>query len=143
MSDIGRELEGLNVLLVDDDQDTRELLSEFLEQSGAHVVSASCAADGLAALDCAVPAIIVSDIGMPEMNGYDFMRAIRERAPDKGGSTKAVALTAFNSQEDRRCALEAGFQMHLCKPIELNALASVLVNVSRQPGSVDAPTHSP
>jgi CheY-like chemotaxis protein len=122
MSNLGRELEGLNVLLVDD--------------------AASSAADGLAALDCAVPAVILSDIGMPDMNGYDFMRAIRERAPDRGGSTTAVALTAFSTQEDRRCALEAGFQMHVSKPIELHELASILATVSRSPSQFDGPVDS-
>lgn len=123
-------LHGRTVLVVDDDPDSREMLAEMLSQCGATVVDAGSAREALAKLDERSFDLLVSDIGMPEMNGYDLIRAVRARTPERGGSIRAVALTAFGSAEDRRRALDAGFEQHLCKPVELDELVAALLEAS-------------
>ncbi len=126
-----KELQGLTVLVVDDETDSRELLSEVLQRCGCLVLNAASAAEGLAVLDRASPRILVCDIGMPGMDGYAFIEQVRMRPADKGGRTMAVALTAYTSAEDRRRALRAGFQMHMGKPVDPVEFISVLGNVAQ------------
>jgi CheY-like chemotaxis protein len=126
-----KELQGLTVLVVDDEADTRELLTEVLQQCGSFVLTASSAAEALAVLDRASPRVVVSDIGMPELDGYAFIERVRMRPPEKGGRIVAVALTAYTSAEDRRRALRAGYQMHLAKPVEPAEFVAVLANVAQ------------
>ncbi len=122
-------LDGLRVLVVDDDPDGREALQAVLERCGAHVTSAASAAEALAALEQAAPEVLVSDIGMPEQDGYHLIREIRKRSPDRGGRIPAIALTAYAAAEDREKTLNAGFQAHLAKPaepVELVAKVAIL-----------------
>jgi PAS domain S-box-containing protein len=122
-------LDGLQVLLVDDNADTRELIAFILEQSGAEVTSVSSVSEALEALVRLRPNILVSDIGMPDEDGYSLIRQVRSHKALDGQKIPAVALTAFASDEERRLALEAGFQVHLSKPIEPDKLVTVVANL--------------
>lgn len=126
-------LHGHRVLVVDDDPDSREMLTEMLTQCGASVDNAGSAREALEKLDGQAFDLLVSDIGMPEMNGYDLIRAVRARPAAQGGAIRAVALTAFGSAEDRRRAISAGFEQHLCKPVELDELVDALLRASAPP----------
>jgi signal transduction histidine kinase len=120
------DLSGLRVLLVDDEPDAREVISEILKRYGAAVTTAASAREALAALRGKPFDIVCSDIAMPDEDGYFFIRSLRGLAVDEGGITPAVALTAYAREEDRRRALAAGFQSHLAKPIDPNELATVI-----------------
>ena len=122
-------LDGLQVLLVDDNADTRELIAFILEQSGAEVTSVSSVSEALEAVVRLRPDILVSDIGMPDEDGYSLIRQVRSHKALNGQKIPAVALTAFASDEERRLALEAGFQVHLSKPIEPDKLVRVVANL--------------
>ena len=127
-----KELQGLSVLVVDDEADTRELLTEVLQQLGSSVLTAASAEEGLAVLDHASPArACVSDLGMPGMDGFAFIEAVRKRPSGKGGRTVALALTAYANPDDRRRALRAGFQMHLAKPVEPAEFVAVMANLAQ------------
>lgn len=120
------KIEGLNILVVDDDDATRTLLTALLTDSGASVTSAPNAIDALRELDETSPEIIVSDIGMPEMDGYEFMKTVRGR----GLKIPSIALTAFSRDEDRKRALDSGFQEHMAKPIDVDRLLSTILKLS-------------
>ena len=126
-------LDGLKVLIVDDEKDTRELLTASLEQCGAQVFSVSSGAEALKALDEFKPALMISDIGMPEQDGYDLMRAIRALPAEHGGAIPAIALTAYARVEDRLRALRSGYQMHVPKPVELAELVAVVASLAKRP----------
>lgn len=111
-------LRGLRVMVVDDEQDARDLVQLILEDCEATVAAAGSVEDALRQMDEFRPDVLVSDIGMPVIDGYDFIRAVRKRSADRGGRVPALALTAFARSEDRRRALLAGFDMHVSKPIE-------------------------
>jgi CheY-like chemotaxis protein len=121
-------LVGIKVLIIDDAADTRDLLRAVLERYGAHVRVAGSAAQGLAEAKEWNPSIVVSDIGMPLEDGYDFIRKFREWEISEGKWTPAVALTAYARGEDRRRVLAAGFQIHIPKPIEPTELALVVAS---------------
>lgn len=123
-------LAGADVLVVDDDRDTREMLRSVLEQSGAVVRTASSVEEAVAAFDIRSPDILVSDIGMPGEDGYSLIRKIRERS--SGHDVPALALTAFARSEDRRRALGAGFQMHLAKPVEPAELITAIASLAKR-----------
>ncbi len=118
-------LDGLKVLVVDDEPDARSLVGEILRQHGAEVRVADSAAEALAALRSVQPDVIVSDIGMPDEDGYSFIRRVRA----DGGRIPAVALTAYASQQDAQRAFVAGFQKHVTKPVEPARLVSVVANL--------------
>jgi signal transduction histidine kinase/DNA-binding response OmpR family regulator len=125
------EIKGLHVLVVDDEPETRELLRYLLEQCEARVTTAASAVEARACLDQAHFDVLVSDVGMPDEDGYTLIRSVRSRPSERGGRTPAIALTAYARGEDRTKALRAGFTMHLAKPIEpgeLLAVISVVVN---------------
>jgi PAS domain S-box-containing protein len=124
-------LRDLRVLVVDDEQDARDLLSEMLTNYGAEVKTCASAAEALRTLDEWRPHALVSDIGMPGEDGYDLLRKIRAREPERGGRIPAVALTAYARAEDKRRALAAGYQIHIPKPVEPDLLA---VTVARLAG---------
>ncbi len=113
-----RQLDGVRVLIVEDDADTRRLLATMLEGVHAEVVEAASASDGLQAIDARRPNVVVSDIAMPDCDGYEFMRRLRARSPDRGGDLPAIALTAFAAGADVARAIEAGYQEHLSKPVD-------------------------
>ncbi|WP_437878104.1 hybrid sensor histidine kinase/response regulator [Sorangium sp. So ce513] len=129
-SDRPPELRDLNVLVVDDEEDTRELLVTMLEQCGARVTAVGSTAEALLALKALQPDVLVSDIAMPGEDGYALIRKIRALPATSGGRTPAVALTAYARTEDRTRALRAGFTTHVPKPIEQAELLAVLANIS-------------
>ena len=130
------ELDGLRVLVVDDEPDARDLIRQLaagLPRRGAHRGSAP---EALAMLQRLHPDLLVSDIGMPERDGYELMRDIRALGPENGGRTPAIALTAFARSEDRTRAMLAGYQIHVSKPIEPHELLATVASVA---GRVDDP----
>ncbi len=122
-------LAGIRVLVVEDDEDTREVLVEFLRDMGAQVHAASSAPDGLVSVLHAAADVVLSDIAMPGMDGYDLIRAIRRLGANEGGRRPASALTAHCSSEDRLVALRAGYSMHLSKPVDLGVLVRSITAV--------------
>jgi CheY-like chemotaxis protein/two-component sensor histidine kinase len=122
-------LTGIRVLVVDDDTDSREFIAFVLEQLGAQVSTVTSAAEAIATLARLQPNILLSDIGMPDMDGYMLMRQIRTMPPEQGGQILAIALTAYAGEIDRQQALAAGFQHHLAKPVEPNELVKVILNL--------------
>jgi PAS domain S-box-containing protein len=126
-------LVGLRVLLVDDEDDTLEMLKMFMRRAGAEVTAASTAVAALDVLERVRPDVIVADIGMPDVDGYEFLRRLRARGADRGGQTPAVALTAYAAESDRLRALRTGFQAHLTKPLDPAALINTLVNLAGRP----------
>ena len=126
----GTALAGVRLLLVEDDADQRHLLRRVLEQQGALVRVADDADAGMKLLRAELPDVLISDIGLPEMDGYEFLRRVRELPAGDGGRTPAVALTAFARTEDRQLALRAGFQTHVTKPAEASELINVIANLA-------------
>ncbi|MFS0517488.1 PAS domain S-box protein [Nostoc sp. UIC 10607] len=124
------KLDGLRVLVVDDEADARHLLTTILGQYGAQVMAAPSASDALLALQQFHPHILVSDIGMPQEDGYTLIRQVRALPTDQGGRIPAVALTAYARAEDRTQALLAGFQLHVPKPVNPGELAAVVANLT-------------
>jgi CheY-like chemotaxis protein/anti-sigma regulatory factor (Ser/Thr protein kinase) len=122
-------LTGIRVLVVDDDTDSREFIAFVLEQLGAQVSTVTSAGEAIATLEQSQPNILLSDIGMPNMDGYMLMRQIRAMPPEQGGQILAIALTAYAGEIDRQQALAAGFQHHLAKPVEPNELVKVILNL--------------
>ncbi len=133
-------LDGLRVLVVEDDDETRELLRAVLEQFGARAQAVASVKDAMTALDAdGPPDVLLSDIGMPEETGYDLIRRVRARPPDKGGNVAAAALTAYTRPEDRKTALDAGYTLHVSKPID----PVELVRVVKKLGTPQKPTGAP
>ena len=122
-------LAGMEVLVVDDEPDTLELIKVLLGQCGAAVTTARSAAEALRLLERIKPDVIISDIGMPSEDGFEFIRKVRLLPPEKGGKIPAVALTAYARAEDRLRVLRSGYQMHISKPVELAELVAVVANV--------------
>ena len=130
-SNPGDDLGDLRVLVVDDDPDSRRWLRCLLEQQHAAVETGASVADAIALLVSQPYDLVVSDIGMPEQDGYDLIRQLRSMG-GAAASTPAIALTAFARDEDRRLALRAGFQVHLVKPVEPAALLAAIAAVTRR-----------
>ena len=112
------DLSGVKVLVIDDEPDARELVGQMLIQAKAEVMMAGSAGEAMRVLEACRPDVMVSDIGMPGEDGYQFIREVRRLAPAKGGLTPAIALTAYARSEDRTRAMRAGFQVHVSKPVE-------------------------
>jgi CheY-like chemotaxis protein len=125
-----RSLEGIRVLVVDDDMDSRDLMTHLLEQAGATVTTVGSAAEALEMIDALAPDVLVSDIGMPEQDGYTLLRTLRKR-DTAAASIPAVAVTAYARPEDRAHAIDAGFQVHVSKPI---APRDLIANVEHLAG---------
>jgi PAS domain S-box-containing protein len=125
-------LDGLKVLVVDDEPDTRELLKVGLGRCGAEVTLAGSAAEALEAMPTAAPDLLVSDIGMPGEDGYELIRRVRALPDESGGRVPAIALTAYARVEDRMQALRAGYQMHVPKPVEMAELVAVAASLVRR-----------
>jgi CheY-like chemotaxis protein len=130
-----KDLAGITVMVVDDELDTRELLTVMLEQHGAKVIVASSAAEALELLrkgsNGSMPDVLVSDIGMPGQDGYELISMVRAMEPERGGSIPAIALTAYARSEDRARVLAAGFQHHVPKPVGAGRLAMAVANLAR------------
>jgi CheY-like chemotaxis protein len=125
-------LEGLQVLVVDDNDDSLELVKIILEEYGIQVVTTASASEALAALIQFKPDILISDIAMPLEDGYCLIRQIRNFSPKHGGLIPAIALTACVLEEERTRALEAGFQIHLPKPVDPDELVAVIALLAEQ-----------
>ncbi|MBO0861825.1 MAG: PAS domain S-box protein [Chloracidobacterium sp.] len=124
-----KPLQGVRALFVDDERDTREVLCAILNSFGADARAASSAAEGFEVLRQWRPDVVVSDIGMPVEDGYEFINRVRALSAEEGGETPAIALTAFAGSDDRERALSSGFQLHMGKPIEPAALAGVVARL--------------
>jgi CheY-like chemotaxis protein len=114
---------------VDDDTDFLESLSVALQGRGAHVTCADSAGAALAAIDASLPDVLVSDLGMPEEDGYGLIRELRARPASRGGQVPAIALTAYVADHDRNRSLAAGFQLHLGKPMDPGLLVQAIADV--------------
>ena len=123
------DLAGVRVLVVDDDSDARELVTVVLEMSGVEVRAAGTATEALALLEEATPDVVISDIGLPDRDGYALIRSIRTLADDGKKNVPVIALTAFAHNDDRTRALVAGFNRHLGKPVEPAALVKAVADV--------------
>jgi PAS domain S-box-containing protein len=126
------DLSGAHVLVVDDEADARELLRNVLHGQGARVTTMPSAGEALAFLQSAKPDVIVSDVGMPGIDGYQMMRTLREQEP-KGRTVPALALTAYARAEDRKRAMLAGYQAHLTKPFDIGELVLVVAALLNRP----------
>ncbi|WP_437677647.1 ATP-binding protein [Sorangium sp. So ce131] len=127
-------LQGLRVLMVDDEPDARELVTTVLERKGASITAVATVAEALSAIEREKPDVILSDLGMPGEDGYSLIRRLRAQSPEHGGRIPAAALTAYASAQDRTRALLAGFQSHVPKPIEASELAAVIANLAGRTG---------
>src|SRR5262245_47561713 len=130
-------LDGLKLLVVEDDDDTRELLRVLFQTHGANVTAVSSVPEALTAYDAQRPDVLVADIGMPDYNGYTLIGRVRARDREsRGKPVPAIALTAYATAMDRDTVLSAGFQAHIPKPFEPSALISTVADLaSRYPGS--------
>ncbi|WP_199339844.1 hybrid sensor histidine kinase/response regulator [Nostoc sp. FACHB-892] len=122
-------LSGIRVLVVDDDADSRDFVAFVLEQDGACVFTVSSAFEALQTLPQVKPDVLVSDISMPEMDGYMLIHRVRTWTPEQGGQIPAIALTAFARNNDQHKALKAGFQMHLSKPLNPEKLVAAIAKL--------------
>ena len=125
-------LDGLRVLVVDDEPDARDLLDTVLTRQGAAVVGAASADEAFARLTAEPPDVLVSDIGMPGEDGFGLLERVRRLDPQHGGRVPAVALTAYSQEEDRQRALAAGFDVHVPKPVDPARLVTVVADVARR-----------
>ncbi|MBN3885337.1 MAG: PAS domain-containing protein [Nostoc sp.] len=123
----GLELTGIRVLTVDDDPDARELLTVLLTEYGAKVLTVASATEVLANLESFQPDVLVSDIGMPEVDGYSLIQQIRTLTPEKGGEIPAIALTAYARVEDSQRAITSGYQRHVTKPLDPEELVQAVM----------------
>jgi signal transduction histidine kinase/CheY-like chemotaxis protein len=123
------DLSGVRVLVVDDETDTREIVHRILAECRADVSAADCGAEALRQLEAHRPDVLVCDIGMPEMDGYELLKRIRALGASRGGRIPAIALTAFARSEDRTRALRAGFSVHVAKPVDSSELVATVASV--------------
>ncbi|MBE9103557.1 PAS domain-containing protein [Nostoc cf. edaphicum LEGE 07299] len=121
------ELTGIRVLAVDDDPDARELVTVLLTEYGAKVLTVASATEVLANLESFQPDVLVSDIGMPKVDGYSLIQQIRALTPEKGGKIPAIALTAYARVEDSQLVISSGYQLHLTKPLDPEELVQAVV----------------
>jgi CheY-like chemotaxis protein len=121
-----RSLSGLRILIVEDDTDARELVSFVLSEAGAVVECAASVPEGFDTLRRFNPELLVSDIAMPGEDGYSLMRRVRALCAAEGGTVPAIALSAFTGPEDQIRALEAGFSLHIGKPVLPDALVDAV-----------------
>ncbi|HEY9878655.1 MAG TPA: ATP-binding protein, partial [Leptolyngbyaceae cyanobacterium] len=119
-------LKNIKVLVVDDEKDSRDFVAFLLEQEGATVTTAASASEALAVITRCQFDILLSDVGMPDMNGYTLVQQVRSLPSGQGGAIPAIALTAYAGEYDQRQALKAGFQKHISKPIEPEFLVKVI-----------------
>jgi signal transduction histidine kinase/CheY-like chemotaxis protein len=136
----GHRIRGARLLVVDDEEDSRDLMKRLLEDCGAIVSAAASAEDAFAQMLCSRPDVLVSDIGMPDEDGYTLLRRIRALGDEHGGNIPAVALTAYARPEDRAHSIHAGFQRHVVKPVEP---ADLIAAVAALVGTTLARTSDP
>jgi CheY-like chemotaxis protein len=122
-------LDRVRALVVDDEADARELVGRVLESQGASVTLAGSAQEALRILAVSTPDVLISDVGMPEMDGYQLIRGLRASEP-KGRHLPALALTAFARAEDRRRVMLSGYQAHLAKPFDVAELVLIVAGLA-------------
>lgn len=122
-------LEGLRIVIVDDDADARELLLTLLVKRSAEVFDAETANEAFELVKRERPDVLISDIAMPEQDGYTLIGRVRALPEEEGGQTPAVAVTAYAGSADRKRALEAGFNAHYAKPIDVDSLIDHLLDI--------------
>ena len=127
-------LAGVRVLLVEDKADARDLITMMLAQDGAEGRSAVSATEALAACNEWRPDILISDIGMPEEDGYTLMKKLRARESERGGHIPAIALTAYARREDRLRALSVGYESHVPKPVDPIDLVAAVASLTNRIG---------
>ncbi|MDF3066578.1 MAG: domain S-box [Polyangiaceae bacterium] len=120
---------------MDDEADSRELVAAVLQASGADVTAAASTQIALQELSAVVPHVLVSDVGMPELDGYELIRRVRSLADARGAAIRAIALTAYSREQDRRKALASGFDSHIAKPVEPAALVRLVASLVRPPSA--------
>ncbi|MBD2460214.1 response regulator [Oscillatoria sp. FACHB-1407] len=125
-------LDKLSLLIVDDDFDSRFLLTYILEQEGANVTSVASATEALEILERQQPDVLLSDIAMPETDGYRLMHQIKSNGLDRGGALTAIAITAMVDEESGQRAMLAGYQFFLAKPIDQQALVGAIAHLATQ-----------
>ena len=130
----GPRLDGVRILAVDDDEDALSLLRTILEAAGGTVITVASGATALQSLDRDVPDVLISDIGMPGMDGLALITAVRSQS-GPAGKVAAVAFTAYARSEDRITALNSGFQMHLSKPVDPRELVVTVAALAQRGGS--------
>ncbi|GAX34794.1 PAS domain-containing hybrid sensor histidine kinase/response regulator [Nodularia sp. NIES-3585] len=123
-------LEGIKILVVDDDLDSRDFICFVLEEEGAEVISVSSAVEALQTLPKSKADVLLSDIGMPDMDGYMLIRQVRTWTSEEGGKTPAIALTAYAGEYNQQQAISAGFQMHVTKPAEPSQLVAAVARLA-------------
>jgi CheY-like chemotaxis protein len=132
--DCPERLDGMRVLVVDDERDTRELLRIGLEQCGAEVTAVGTGREALEYIGKEKADLLISDIGMPDEDGYELIKKITALPAERGGKIPAIALTAYARTEDRLRALRASYQMHVTKPLELAELVAVMASLVQRNG---------
>jgi CheY-like chemotaxis protein len=131
------DLEGVRVLVADDEPDARMLIERLLKQCRAQVLTAAGTDQALELLKAHSPDVLISDIGMPGIDGFQFVRQVRLLPPSDGGRTPAIALTAFARSEDRTRAMLSGYQVHIAKPIETQELLATVGNLAGRTESLN------
>lgn len=127
------DMNGVRVLVVDDDADSREMLKFFLENHNAQIMTAASATEALAQFSDSKPDLLISDLGMPEMDGYDLIKQIRTFPEEDKSRTPAIALTGYVSAEEQKRVEAAGFDIHMAKPVDYNKLLKTINNLLRKP----------
>lgn len=125
------QISGVRILVVDDEPDSRDLLRRVLEECRATVTTSSSAREALRTIQASRQDLIISDIGMPGEDGYSLIQQIRSMPEERGGTTPAIALTAYARAEDRMKVMSAGFQHHLSKPVESAELIEGVASLMR------------
>jgi CheY-like chemotaxis protein len=125
-----RPLSGLRVLVVDDEPEAREVLHALLQLEGAEVVAVESAAAALEKIRTWHPTVLISDVGMPVQDGYNLMKHVRRLPEEQGGRVPAIALTAYASIDDTRRARDAGFHVHLPKPVDPPRLVAAIASLA-------------
>jgi CheY-like chemotaxis protein len=131
------DLSGIKVLVVDDEADARDLFKRVLADCGADVLTVATAGEALRVLERERPHVLLSDIGMPDVDGFELLRRVRALGQARGGRLPAIALTAFARSEDRTRALRAGFLVHVSKPVEPSELVATVAAVAGRTGEPD------
>lgn len=130
------DLTGIRVLAIDDEPDARELLTALLTEYGADVLTVASASEVLVNLEAFQPTVLVSDIAMPEVDGYTLIQRVRALSPRQGGQIPAIALTAYAREDDHQRAISSGFQRHITKPLDPERLVQAIVTLTRHKSNV-------
>ena len=125
----GWDLRGAHVLVVDDDADNCEMLVTILAGSGASVATAGSSAEALSVLEKERPQLLITDIGLPDEDGYALLARVRSLPVSRGGGIPAIALTGYGSEDDRAQSRKHGFQAHLTKPVQLEDMVAMVARV--------------